>query len=133
MALLDNYGAIVLTHLQNVADGLGLTNVAPTSITYKSGLTTTGNPDAGYTEAWSSSGSISDVLIGHYSEKMIEASAGKISDSDVMVMFKASELSSEPEAGDIVEWDSTVYEYQEFQEVAGLYAVRMAERGATNE
>jgi len=133
MALFSNFGSDFLSAVIDTADTLGLTNVSPTTITYKGSLTMTGGPDTGYTEVWGVSGSISDVLIGHYSEKMIEASAGKISSSDIMAVFKTSELSAEPQAGDIIEWDSTVYEYEDFQEVAGLYAIRLSEREATNE
>ena len=131
--MLSNFGSDVLNQLILTADTLGLTSVSPSSITYKAELGTTGNPDTGYTEIWGSSGSTGTVLIGHYSEAMIQASAGAIETSDVLLMCKTGLLASDPTAGDIMEWNSMVYEYANFREAAGLYAIQMKERGAVSE
>ena len=131
--MLTNFGSDVLNQLILTADALGLSSVSPSSVTYKSGLGLTGNPDSGYEETWGASGSTGTILIGHYSEGMIQASAGAIETSDVLLMCKTSLLSSSPTAGDILEWNSMVYEYANFREAAGLYAIQMKERGAVSE
>lgn len=132
-SIMSDLGTNVLAQLIEVANGFSFTRLAPSTITYHAGRVLAGGNDTGFTEDWTTDSEITASLVGHYRVETIEASGGQIEASDILAIFAISELSAEPQGGDVIEWNSKVYEYVDHQAAAGLYAVRMAERDAINE
>lgn len=123
-SLVASLGANHLAFLVSVAEVLGLSNIKPASITYKHGpVTTSYDPDSGYTETFAETVTISDVLVGHYTREDIAGSGGEITRADVMIMFLQSELNAEPTNADEFIYDNKTYEHFEHRMAAGLYLV----------
>lgn len=124
--LVSSIGSAVLSQLRNAAEGLGCTEfTAPTSITYCHDKSQTYDPDTGYTATWGSTASITDVLIGGYDWKAI-TNVETVNESDIQVLFQQSEISSIPEAGDQVTYNSNTYDYVHHRAAADLYLIHMS-------
>lgn len=123
---LKEIGPDTLANLISIAEALGLTKIAPSSITYYRGRSITYDPDTGETETWAETAAISDVLVGHYRISEVSASAGTISLADLVVIFAQSELTGEPGPGDKATVDGTTYDYLQHQAAAGLYFVGLS-------
>lgn len=124
-SLIGSLGSVHLSFIVSTAELLGLTRLAPASITYYHINTQTGDPDSGYTNSWSQTATITDVLVGHYSNDEIAGSGGTVTRTDIVAMFLQSELNSEPQEGDQILYEGTTYEYIEHRAAAGLYLVGM--------
>jgi len=123
-SLIASLGTTHLSFLVGVAETLGLSKISPASITYYHGpVTTTYDPDTGYTESFDETLTITDVLAGHYTREDITGSGGEITRADVMVIFAQDELKSEPTNADEFTYDGKRYEHFEHRIAAGLYLV----------
>lgn len=119
-------GTDALAQLISIAEALGLTRIAPASITYHRGRSLSYNPDVGETETWAETATITDVLVGHYRISQVSASAGIVSLADIVVIFPQTALAGEPGPGDKADVGGTTYEYLQHQAAAGLYFVGLS-------